>query len=457
LTYPDFEGVLSVVVSTRPSNAQPNVPSVILLAVLSLLLLGCAAIPHGSPAPTPQTTTISVSPSSFDFSKVPVGQSASQKLQVTNTGTEPLKVASLAMSSPAFQITGPALPQTILPGLSLAYSVAFAPTAPGAASASLSIASNSTVPTTTVKLAGTGEATNSISVSPAALDFSKVPVGQSVSEKLQVTNTGSDPLQVTSLSASNPAFVIAGPSVPRTILPGLSLEYSVEFVPTAPGAASATLSIGSATASAATVKCVGVGEGTHANLQITPASISFGSEKLQTATTKNVTLQNTGDANMTVSGITLVGAGFGYSDLSPGFSLSPNQKVTFQIWFKPQTKGSASASVSFLSANLASPATMNLSGDGVTSTPPPPPPPPAANHSVHLAWDSSPSHIAGYKVYRGDISGGPYATISSSTIDSPAYDDSTVASGSSYYYVVTAVNRSGDESPYSNESIAIIP
>jgi hypothetical protein len=447
------------VISSRPTNAEPRrVHSVTLLAILSLLLVGCAgyAIPHGSPAPTPQSATISVSPSTFDFSKVPVGQSASQKLQVTNTGSEPLKIASLAISSSAFHITGPAVPQTILPGLSLEFSVAFAPTSPGTASASLSIGSNATVPTTTVKFAGIGEGTNNISVSPSAFDFSKVPVGQSASQKLQVTNTGSDPLQVTSLSMSNAAFLIAGPSVPRTILPGLSIDYSVEFVPTSPGVAAATLSIGnSATASAATVKCAGTGEGTHANLQITPPSISFGSEKLQTTITQNATLQNTGDANMTVSGITLVGAGFGYSDLSPGFSLSPNQKVTFQIWFKPQTKGSASASVSFLSANLASPATMNLSGDGVTSTPPPPPPLP--NHSVHLAWNSSPSQIAGYKVYRADISGGPYATISPSTVDSPAYDDSTVASGGSYYYVVTAVNRSGDESQYSNESAAVIP
>jgi hypothetical protein len=447
------------VISIRPSNAEHRrAHSVTLLAILSLLLAGCAgyAIPHGSPAPTPQTATISVSPSTFDFSKVTVGQSASQKLQVSNTGSEPLKITSLALSSPAFHITGPAVPQTILPGLSLEYSVAFAPTSPGTASASLSIGSNATVPTTTVKFAGIGEGTNNISVSPSAFDFSKVPVGQSASQKLQVTNTGSDPLQVTSLSMSNAAFIIAGPSVPRTILAGLSVEYSVEFVPTSPGTASATLSIGnSATSSAATVKCAGIGEGTHANLQITPPSISFGSQKLQTAVTQNVTLQNTGDANMTVSGITLVGAGFGYSDLSPGFSLSPNQKVTFQIWFKPQTKGSASASVSFLSANLVSPATMNLSGDGVTSTPPPPPPPP--NHSVHLAWNSSPSQIAGYKVYRGDISGGPYATISPSTVNSLAYDDSSVASGSTYYYVVTAVNRSGDESQYSNESAAIIP
>jgi hypothetical protein len=301
---------------------------------------------------------------------------------------------------------------------------------------------------------------SSLSVSPASFSFNTVPVGKSASQKLQVTNIGTEPLQLTSLAMSNAAFIITGPSVPRTVLPGLSLEYSVEFAPTSPGNASASLTIGSNSKnSTTTVACAGIGEATNAALEINPSSISFGNEKLQTTTTKNVTLQNTGNANMTVSGITIVGAGFGYSDLSPGFSLSPNQKVTFQVWFKPQTKGSASATVSFLSANLASPGTMTLSGDGTSSStpPPPPPPPPPGNHTAHLAWNSSSSQVAGYRIYRGDISGGPYATISSSVVASLAYDDPTVLSGTTYYYVVTAVDSSGNESQYSNESAAVIP
>lgn len=296
-----------------------------------------------------------------------------------------------------------------------------------------------------------------ISVSPAAFNFNKVLVGQISSQKLHVTNTGTQPLQITSLAMSNTYFVITGPSVPRTILPGLGLDYTVEFVPGFVGGASAVLTIGSdAKSPATTVKCAGAGEGATANLAISPSSISFGNEKLQSTATKNVTLQNTGDATLTVSGITLAGAGFGYSDLSPGFSLSPNQKVTFQIWFKPQVKGSASATVSFLSANLTTPASMSLTGDGVTSSTPPPPPG-NGTHSANLAWNPSSSLVAGYKVYRGDISGGPYATISPSLVAAAAYEDFTVTAGSTYYYVVTAVDPAGNESSYSNESPALIP
>ena len=299
-----------------------------------------------------------------------------------------------------------------------------------------------------------------ISVSPAAFNFDKVLLGQNSSQKLHVTNTGTEPLQITSLAMSNTYFVITGPSVPRTILPGLGLDYTVEFVPGFVGGASAVLTIGSnAKSPATTVKCAGLGEGATANLVISPSSISFGNEKLQSTATKNVTLQNTGDATLTVSGITMVGAGFGYSDLSPGFSLSPNQKVTFQIWFRPQVKGSASATVSFLSANLTTPASISLTGDGVTSSAPPPPPPPPGNgtHSAHLDWKPSTGPVAGYRVYRGDISGGPYATISPSLVAAVAYEDSAVTAGSTYYYVVTAVDPAGNESSYSNESAAAIP
>ena len=38
--------------------------------------------------------------------------------------------------------------------------------------------------------------------------------------------------------------------------------------------------------------------------------------------------------------VAVAGAGFGYSSLSPGYSLTPNQSVTFQIWFRPQASGS---------------------------------------------------------------------------------------------------------------------
>ena len=75
---------------------------------------------------------------------------------------------------------------------------------------------------------------------------------------------------------------------------------------------------------------------------------------------------------------------------------------------------------------------------------------------MSLSWDSSSSSIAGYRVYRSSIAGTGFAPLTAIIADL-TYVDSTVADSSTYYYVVTAVDSAGVESPYSNEVIAVIP
>jgi len=81
------------------------------------------------------------------------------------------------------------------------------------------------------------------------------------------------------------------------------------------------------------------------------------------------------------------------------------------------------------------------------------------SHSVTLSWvASTSSNIAGYNIYRGTISGGPYATkLNSSLIGGLSFTDSMVQSGQTYYYVGTAVDNSGNESGYSTQAVAAIP
>ncbi len=79
----------------------------------------------------------------------------------------------------------------------------------------------------------------------------------------------------------------------------------------------------------------------------------------------------------------------------------------------------------------------------------------AAPHSVTLNWSPSTTTGVIYNVYRGTVSGGPY-TLLISGLTSTTYTDTNVQSGSTYYYVTTAVDSSG-ESPYSNMIQAVIP
>ena len=78
-----------------------------------------------------------------------------------------------------------------------------------------------------------------------------------------------------------------------------------------------------------------------------------------------------------------------------------------------------------------------------------------SSHSVSLKWQASAGTSITYKVYRGAKSGGPYALLKNS-LTTPAYTDTGVTSGSTYYYVVTALSGT-KESAYSNEAKALIP
>ena len=79
---------------------------------------------------------------------------------------------------------------------------------------------------------------------------------------------------------------------------------------------------------------------------------------------------------------------------------------------------------------------------GVTAT--------AGNQQVSLSWNAS-AGATSYNVKRGTASGGPYTTVSSPTTTS--YTDTGLTNGTTYYYVVTAVNAAG-ESGNSNQASA---
>src|SRR5437773_523500 len=94
---------------------------------------------------------------------------------------------------------------------------------------------------------------------------------------------------------------------------------------------------------------------------------------------------------------------------------------------------------------------------GVSGPPPVPPAPTgltatAGDRLVALTWNGS-SGATSYNVNRSTTSGGPYGLIA--TIPAAiSYNNTGLTSGTTYYYVVTAVNSSGRESPTSIQASA---
>lgn len=74
-------------------------------------------------------------------------------------------------------------------------------------------------------------------------------------------------------------------------------------------------------------------------------------------------------------------------------------------------------------------------------------PEPNAPPEVDLSWSiNTETDLAGYHVYRGEQQDTPGQLVTSDLLLSPAYRDTSVQPGHRYWYSVTAVDRSGNES-----------
>jgi len=80
-------------------------------------------------------------------------------------------------------------------------------------------------------------------------------------------------------------------------------------------------------------------------------------------------------------------------------------------------------------------------------------------HSVSLSWTASTSpNVAGYNVYRGTTAAGPYTKVNSTVVAGTTYTDATAQPSQTYYYVLTAVDSSNNESPFSaSPSQSVLP
>ncbi|HOQ05751.1 MAG TPA: carbohydrate-binding protein [Anaerohalosphaeraceae bacterium] len=74
----------------------------------------------------------------------------------------------------------------------------------------------------------------------------------------------------------------------------------------------------------------------------------------------------------------------------------------------------------------------------------------AGENIVQLAWNpNTEPDLAGYNLYRFTVSGSGYVKLNGILLTSPAYTDTNVSNGTTYYYVVTAVDTSANESIHS--------
>jgi hypothetical protein len=205
-----------------------------------------------------------------------------------------------------------------------------------------------------------------------------------------------------------------------------------------------TNSVGGVTSNAATLTVAAAGT---LILNASQASLNFSSVNIGSNSILPVTFTNGGTSNVTISNISVSGAGYTATGVQTGQIVAPGKTATLNVTFAPSAEGVLPGSVTVTSNATNSPSTITLSGTGVQ----------VVSHSVAITWTASTSVVTGYNEYRSSVSGGPYSKLNASPVAGTSYTDTTVQASQTYFYVVTSVDSNGTESAFSSEVSANVP
>jgi Domain of unknown function (DUF4082)/Abnormal spindle-like microcephaly-assoc'd, ASPM-SPD-2-Hydin len=395
---------------------------------------------------TPNTKAgLTSNPVNLSFANTNVGSSNSQTITLTNTGNGTLSISKVAVTGTGFSLSGITVPLSLAKGSQASLKVTFTPTVMGTATGSLTVTSNASNPILTVGLSGIG-VTAKIAAVPASVAFGSVPIGVANTQTLTVSNSGNANLTISQTTAAGTGFSVTGPALPMTVAPSTSIALTVGFSPGTVGTTSGTVTIGSnATPSPLAVPLTGTGVTQSLTLSANPPALAFGNIAPGSSAKQSVTLTNAGNSSISLSALKAAGSYISVGGLALPVTLASGQTAAFSVTFAPTTTGTFTGSVSVTSTAANSPLSIPVSGTG------------AAPHYVTLSWTPSVSVVSGYDVYRGTTKGGPYTKITSSPVVGSTYNDATVQSGLTYYYVATSVSSNGTQSVFSSEISATIP
>jgi hypothetical protein len=390
-------------------------------------------------AATPQLTC---SPAELRFGGVPVGQSEAQTVVFINNGQTGVTLSGIAVSGSEFKVTGLSLPVTLAAGQSVAATVAFAPTATEWMEETVAVSSSAPNSSLQLVVSGSGLISDSVIASPSSLSFGTVGVGSSAVASVVLTNERPWTRSITSLAVIGNAFSVSGLTLPVNLAPHESVTLKVTFSPRVAREFSGSVFL---YGPGLNIPVVGWGNSnTVGQLSVSPSSLNSGSVDLGSSSAQTVTLTAAG-GSVTVSSESSSNSQFSISGPTVPFTLTAGQSTQAQLIFTPTTAGSVSGAVTVNSNASDTNLTEAVAGTGV-----------AAKYSVSLSWNGSTSAVSGYNVYRG-TSAGSYSRLNSSIDPNTSYTDSTVASGTTYYYAATSVSTNGQESGYSSPVKVVIP
>jgi hypothetical protein len=307
---------------------------------------------------------VSLSPASLTFGSQTIDStSAAQTFTLTNTGSGPLMISSVATTGNYSQTN--TCGTSVAAGANCTISVVFTPTSTGTLLGTVVVSDNAANSPQTGTMTGTGT-TSTVVLAPTSLSFSNQAVNtSSAAQSIRLTVETSGRLALSKIAAS--ANFSQTNDCGTGGIPGASCVINVTFTPTTTGTLNGTLTItDSASSSPQTLPLNGTG--IAASVAFSPTSLTFANQAVGIASPASaIMLSNSGTAALTISGIGIAGTNSGdYSQTNTcGTSLAVGAYCSISVTFTPTAAGSRMASVTVTDSGGGSPQSVPLTGIGL--------------------------------------------------------------------------------------------
>jgi photosystem II stability/assembly factor-like uncharacterized protein len=291
---------------------------------------------------------VGLAPGALDFGMVFTGGSTTMSVTASSTGTMPITFASATASDAAFTVpTPPSGPITT----NTSIGVLFKPTAAQDYAATLSVSATdgtACTPTTTIPLTGHAS-TSSLGVAPTTPDFGDVRTDRTAAYPTQaftVTNMGATDIAVSDIvldDTTNFGLDKGDFASATTLAPNATASFTITARPQTVGTHAATVTVMSNTAGDNAHPIAISENGVRPLLELSATSLDFGT----TAGTQNVTLTNTGTAELTLGGAVVTGSGATAYALSPTLpaTLGPGAMFELMVAYTPDANDAATLTI----------------------------------------------------------------------------------------------------------------
>ena len=310
-------------------------------------------------------------PLSLNFGTEAVGQtSAPFTTTLTNSSAVTLNISTISLmgtDATDYLITANTCGSTLAVGASCSITMTLTPSTTGTRSAVLSIADNAANTPQSVILTGVGSTSNA-SLTPASLAFATQLIGtNSTSQAATLTNTGSVPITITSITTTGPFSQTN--NCTSSLGAGANCTINVVFTPTKAGTQAGTLSVVDNAPNSPQMSAL-TGVGTV--ISFSPTTLNFGTQTLKTSSApQTITMSNVSSSAVTISKISITGSrvtSFAIQSnstcpLASG-TLNAKSSCTINVVFTPQLKGALNANVTAIDTGGGSPQSVTMSGTG---------------------------------------------------------------------------------------------